>query len=161
MLDAIRDFFERHIGGTTAQPSARHSIELATAALLVEVMRSDASLPEAERTAVLDAMQAKFGIGADETATLVTLAEQEVRLANDYYQFTSLINQRFTQEQKERVIELMWQVAYADRTLSAHELHVMRKVAGLLHVTDAAYIAAKMRAKDAAGNNLNAGPKSA
>ena len=151
MLDAIKDFFERHIGGAAAQPAARHSIELATAALLVEVMRSDASLPEAERTAVLDAMQAKFGLGADEAATLVALAEQEVRQANDYYQFTSLINQRFTQEQKERVIELMWQVAYADRALSAHELHVMRKVAGLLHVTDAAYIAAKLRAKTAAG----------
>ena len=151
MLDAIRDFFDRHIGGPAAPPSSRHSIELATAALLVEVMRSDASLSEAERSAVLDGMQAKFGIAADEATTLVALAEQEVRLANDYYQFTSLINQRFTQEQKERVIELMWQVAYADGTLSAHELHVMRKIAGLLHVTDAAYIAAKLRARDAAG----------
>jgi uncharacterized tellurite resistance protein B-like protein len=151
MLDAIRDFFERHIGGPAAQPSARHSIELATAALLVEVMRSDSTLAETQRAAVLDAMQAKFGLRADEAATLVALAEQEVRQANDYYQFTSLINQRFTQDQKERVIELMWQVAYADRTLSAHELHVMRKIAGLLHVTDAAYIAAKLRAKDAAG----------
>ncbi|MFO0273438.1 MAG: TerB family tellurite resistance protein, partial [Betaproteobacteria bacterium] len=65
----------------------------------------------------------------------------------DYYQFTSLINQRFSQPQKERMIELMWQVAYADAALSAHELHLMRKVAGLLHVPDSAYIAAKMRAK--------------
>lgn len=151
MLDAIREFFERNIGGGTDQTGGRHSIELATAALLVEVMRSDAALPAAQRSAVLDAMQAKFGLGADEAASIVTLAEQEVRQANDYFQFTSLINQRFTQEQKERVIGLMWQVAYADRNLSAHELHVMRKIAGLLHVTDAAYIAAKMRAKDAAG----------
>jgi uncharacterized tellurite resistance protein B-like protein len=45
------------------------------------------------------------------------------------------------------MIELMWQVAYADAALSAHELHLMRKVAGLLHVPDSAYIAAKMRAK--------------
>ena len=151
MLEAIRDFFERHIGGAAGQPATRHSIELATAALLVEVMRSDTSLPAPERAAVLDAMQAKFGLGAGEATLIVAFAEQEVRQANDYYQFTSLINQRFTQEQKERVIELMWQVAYADGNLSAHELHVMRKVAGLLHVTDAAYIAAKLRAKDAAG----------
>jgi uncharacterized tellurite resistance protein B-like protein len=150
MLDAIRDFFERNIGGAGAKPVGRHSIELATAALLVEVMRSDAALTEPERAAVLAATQSKFGLAAEEATTLVALAEQEVRQANDYYQFTSLINQRFTQDQKERVIELMWQVAYADKTLSAHELHVMRKVAGLLHVTDAAYIDAKLRAKAAA-----------
>ncbi len=45
------------------------------------------------------------------------------------------------------VSALMWRVAYADAELSAHELHLMRKVAGLLHVPDSAYIAAKMRAK--------------
>ncbi|MFN9185138.1 MAG: TerB family tellurite resistance protein [Betaproteobacteria bacterium] len=45
------------------------------------------------------------------------------------------------------VSALMWRVAYADAELSAHELHLMRKVAGLLHVPDSACIAAKMRAK--------------
>jgi uncharacterized tellurite resistance protein B-like protein len=150
MLDAIRDFFERHIGATAAQPSARHPIELATAALLVEVMRSDASLPEAERTAVLDAMQAKFGIGADEAATLVTLAEEEVRLANDYYQFTSLINRVCDYAQKISIIEKLWHVAMIDGHLDAHELHLMRKLADLLHVGHADYLAAKQRARESA-----------
>jgi len=49
------------------------------------------------------------------------------------------------------VIELMWAAAYADGELSAHEQHVMRKIAGLLYVPDSTYIAAKMRAKAAAG----------
>jgi uncharacterized tellurite resistance protein B-like protein len=150
MLDAIRDFFERHIGTPEAQRDPAHAIRLATAALLVEVARIDGEVTDVERAAVLRAVRGKFGVSADEAQTLVDLAEQEVGQANDYYQFTSLINQRFPQDQKERVIELMWQVAYADKTLSAHELHVMRKVAGLLHVTDAAYIDAKLRAKAAA-----------
>jgi len=49
------------------------------------------------------------------------------------------------------VIELMWQVAYADAALGAHEQHVLRRIAELLHVPHGDYIAAKMRARDAAG----------
>jgi uncharacterized tellurite resistance protein B-like protein len=146
MLNAIKNFFDTHLAAPAAARDA-HSIELATAALLIEVGRADRLVTDGELQVVLRAMQHKFGLKPDEAATLLQLAEDEVRQANDYYQFTSLINQRFSQEQKERVIELMWQVAYADTQLSAHEMHLMRKIAGLLHVTDAAYIGAKLRAK--------------
>jgi uncharacterized tellurite resistance protein B-like protein len=150
MLKAIRDFFDQRLGNARAAGGG-HSVELATAALLVEVVRIDRDTEPAEMEAVLRAVHEKFGLTGEEADTLIALAEEEMRQATDYYQFTSLINQRFSQEQKERVIELMWQVAYADAELSAHELHLMRKVAGLLHVPDSAYIAAKMRAKQAAG----------
>lgn len=77
------------------------------------------------------------------------LAEDQARAATDHYQFTSLINQRFSQAQKQQVVELMWQVAYADSQLSAYEQHVIRKIADLLYVPHRAYIAAKLRARDA------------
>lgn len=148
MLSTIRDFFERNIAGAPAQDG--HSIELATAALLVEVMRIDAGTTAAERAAVQRAIREKFGLSEAETAALIALAEEEMRQATDYYQFTSLINQRFSQAQKERVLELMWRVAYADSVIDAHEQHLMRKIAALLHLPDSAYIAAKLRARDAA-----------
>jgi uncharacterized tellurite resistance protein B-like protein len=99
---------------------------------------------------VLRAVHEKFGLSGAEADTLIRLAEEEVRQATDYYQFTSLINRHFTQEQKQRVIELMWQVAYADAEISAHENHLMRRIADLLHIAHGDYIAAKMRAKEAA-----------
>lgn len=147
MLKAIREFFDRNVA---APEAGSHGVELATAALLVEVVRIDRDTNPAEREAVLRAVHEKFGLSAAEADALIALAEREAEQATDYYQFTSLINRRFTQEQKERVIELMWRVAYADAELSAHELHLMRKIAGLLHVSDDAYIAAKLRARDAA-----------
>jgi uncharacterized tellurite resistance protein B-like protein len=147
MLSAIREFFDRNIAGAPAQDG--RTIELATAALLVEVMRIDAGVSAAERAAVERAIREKFGLGAADAATLIALAEEEMRQATDYYQFTSLINQHFTQAQKERVLELMWRVAYADTVIDAHEQHLMRKIAALLHVPDSAYIAAKLRARDA------------
>jgi uncharacterized tellurite resistance protein B-like protein len=150
MLNAIREFFEGHIAAPAGRGDERHTIEVATAALLVEVVRLDHEIEPAEREAVLRAVQAKFGLGGDEAETLVRLAEEEAQQAIDYYQFTSLINKRFSPQQKEQVIEHMWRVAYADAELSAYEQHVIRKIADLLYVPHSAYIAAKLRARDAA-----------
>ncbi len=68
--------------------------------------------------------------------------------ANDYFQFTSVLNRHLTQQQKVAVIERMWRVAYADERLDAHELHLMHRIADLLHVPHPDSIAAKMRAKE-------------
>jgi uncharacterized tellurite resistance protein B-like protein len=151
MLKAIREFFDAHIGADASERDARHAIQLATAALLVEVGRLDRDIDAAERAAMLRAVREKFGLSGAEAETLIGLAEAEAREATDHYQFTSLINRHFSQEQRQRVIELMWQVAYADAELSAHEQHVVRKIADLLYVAHGAYIAAKLRARDAAG----------
>ena len=78
----------------------------------------------------------------------LALAESEARNANDYWQFTSIINKRFTQPQKVRVIELLWEVAYADAGLNAYEEHLIRKLADLLHISHGDYITAKLRARD-------------
>jgi uncharacterized tellurite resistance protein B-like protein len=151
MLNAIREFFDQHVGAAATGGDDRHAIELATAALLVETVRLDGEIDAAERAAAHRAVRSKFGLSEAEAATLLRLAEEEARDATDYYQFTSLINRQFSAAQKERVIELMWQIAYADEALSAHEQHVVRKIAELLYVPHGAYIAAKLRARGAAG----------
>jgi uncharacterized tellurite resistance protein B-like protein len=151
MLKAIREFFDQHIGQASAPADEPRGLQLATAALLFEVVRGDGTIAPAERDALLTAVGTKFGLAPAEAAELIDLAEQETQLANDYFQFTSLINRRFSPQQKLQVIELMWRIAYADASLSAHEQHVLRKVAELLHVPHGDYIAAKMRARQAAG----------
>jgi uncharacterized tellurite resistance protein B-like protein len=152
MLKALKDLFD----SVTAPPPAGrarddHSLQLATAVLLVEVMRADPQLGEAEREAVVAALRRKFTLADDELARLVDLAHETARGANDFHAFTSTINDGFTHEQKVRIVEYMWQVAYSDGHLDAHENHLISRVAGLLHVTHGEYIAAKLHAKAAAG----------
>jgi uncharacterized tellurite resistance protein B-like protein len=151
MLRALRDFFDKQIGGdpSAAEADVRRSLKVAAAALLVEITRIDGDMQAAERGAVLQAIHEKFALNETEAEDLLQLAEKEIARTEGYYPFTSLINQNFSQEQKEYLIELMWRAAYADKDLSAHELHLMRKIAGLLHVSDNAYILAKLRAKQA------------
>jgi uncharacterized tellurite resistance protein B-like protein len=156
MLNAIRRFFDEHIANADGAALDEHRLQVATAALIAEVMRLDGQA-EPERRAFLDAVRRRFSLSDDEASTLVALAETEAREAVDYYQFTSLINRAFSAHEKAHVVELMWEVAYADGTLSAHEQHVMRKIADLLYVSHGDYIAAKLRAKTAAGGPASAG----
>ncbi len=126
------------------------SLQLATAVLLVEVMRADANFNPQERAATVAALRTQFTLGDEEMTRLLAHAEQTARGANDYFAFTSAMNDHYTQAQKIIVVELMWKVAYADGYLDANENHVISKVAGLLHVSHGEYIAAKMYAKQAA-----------
>ena len=95
-----------------------------------------------------NALQARFGLAAQEVDTLMGLAAEEAKQATDYFQFTSLINKHFSREQKIEVVENLWQVAFADGHLDAHEQHFMRKIADLLYISHADYVAAKQRARE-------------
>jgi uncharacterized tellurite resistance protein B-like protein len=154
MLKTLKDLFDTLAPTPRAvdsQNEAEHKLQLAAAVLLVEVMRTDPDMDAAARDVVLQALRAKFTLSPDEADRLVELAHQAARQATDYFAFTSRINESYGMEQKIRMIEYMWQVAYADGTLSAHENHVMRRLSDLLYIPHGAYVNAKQRARQAAG----------
>lgn len=150
---SLKDMFDSIVAPEHAAPpeQVERQLRLASAVLLVEVMRSDGKVEPAELQAVLGALQTRFSLSKDEADRLVELARQTSRGATDYFTFTSRINDSFSMEQKIRMVENMWKVAYADGVLSAPENHVMHKISELLYIPHGAYIAAKLRAKAAAG----------
>lgn len=150
MLAAIREFFERNLSAGQPPERRKHTLELATATLLVEVARLDGETTAEERDAVVKAVRGRFHLGQAEADELFAIAEAEAKEATDYYQFTSLIRSRYSQEERQEIVEMLWRAAYADEALSAHEQHLVRKIADLLYVPHSAYIAAKLRARDAA-----------
>lgn len=160
MIAGIKQFFDQFIapGTQTAGATKEHALQVATAALLLELVRADGEIAPTERAAVAAALRGHFGLEAAEYETLLALAEAEAREANDYFQFTSLINRHCGREEKLRMVENLWRVAMADAHLDAHELHLMRKLADLLHIGHADYVAAKQRAREAA--NFPAPPPS-
>jgi uncharacterized tellurite resistance protein B-like protein len=135
-----------------ADPQAgEHALQLATAVMLVEVMRADASFDPAERAAVHAALREKFALADDEAARLAELAEATASRATDLFEFTSRIDHRFDMPAKLRMVEYLWRVAYADGHLSEHERHVLWRIADLLHVPHGAYVNARIRAQAEAG----------
>jgi uncharacterized tellurite resistance protein B-like protein len=149
MFESFKDFLDSLAPQREADPAAlERQLRLAVAVLLAEVMRDEDGVTPAERDAATAALRRHFGLEEAQLQELLQVAEKTVRGANDFFQFTSVLNERFSREQRIQVIEEMWRVAYADGHLGALENSVIARVADLLHVTHGEYIAAKMRVKE-------------
>ena len=151
MLGAIRQFYDHYIkpAGGDVLPEDTHRLQVATAALLAEVMRMDTVVSEDERHAVVRAMCERFTLSAEESERILQLAVQAAGQATDYYRFTSLINKNLSAVQKEKIVEYLWQVAYADGTLDPLERHLINRIADLLYVPLSAQVIARNRARNA------------
>ncbi|MBR0566273.1 TerB family tellurite resistance protein [Azoarcus sp. L1K30] len=149
MLRTLKDLFNSFMPVDAAGGHTEDTLQLATAVLLVEVMRSDAQIDAEERAAILAALGARFNLDESARKSLLELAEHTSSEAVDFHRFTSRINTGLDAAEKVRVIELMWQVAFADGHLSSHENHLMRKIADLLHISHADYVLAKQQARAA------------
>ncbi len=147
MLNAIKNYFENKFASQDSS-DLDHQLKLATAALLIEMMQQDDQVDAEEINATNKALREKFELTADECHELFNQAEAELAEAVDYHQFTRLINNEFTLEQKIKVIELLWSVAYADTQLDSLEEHMVRKVADLIYVSHKDFMLAKHRVLD-------------
>lgn len=149
MLDGLKQLYEQYINPADSDdsPDDVRRLQIATAALLAEVMRMDTVVTDDERQVVLRALCERFSLSVKESEKIVQLAMQEASQATDYYQFTSLLNKNLSAMQKEKVVEYLWQVAYADGTLDPLERHLINKIADLLYVPLSAQVIARNRAR--------------
>ena len=152
MLSALKELLDTFLSppGESAQERDQ-SLRLATAVLLVDVLRADQAVAPQEHNMLRKILRGKFSLPDSEVNRLMELAELTAKSASDYFQFTSRINDSFTHPQKIQLVENLWQIAYVDAHLDANENSLIGKIAELLHVTQGEYISAKMRAKEAAG----------
>lgn len=149
MVFSLKKIYEHFI-----QPAAdktdtvsEHTIQVATASLLIEMMKADGKVSEDERKAVMQTIQSKFNLTDEETKSLKELAKEKIRKATDYYEFTSLIHKGLSYEQKVEVIEHLWEIALTDKHLDKHEEYVVRKIADLIYVEHKDFIKAKLKIK--------------
>ncbi|TRX54049.1 TerB family tellurite resistance protein [Thalassomonas sp. M1454] len=121
------------------------SIEIATAVLLFEVMRADQENSETEISKVIELLQKQFKLNKNEVLEILAAAEDESFHANDFYRFTNTINNQFPLEERIKIVESLWLVAYADGVLDAIEEHIIRRIADLLHLRHSEYIQCKLK----------------
>lgn len=155
MISKIKQFFSDNLrlDDDAAPASAEQSIRLAAAALLIEVSRADFELHDKERETVIEALQRQFELEPAAVTELVKLAQAEVDESVSLYQFTRLVNDQYSQRQKQQLIGLMWQVAFADGHLDKYEDHLIRKVAELIYVPHSAFIRLKLVAAQGRSEN--------
>lgn len=149
MIASLRSFLNKLTAPDSAANDDTVSLQLATAALLIEMMRADSNVSSAETDSVRRLLATDFDLDPDAVDRLLEAARAEAREAPGYHPFTSRLNEDLDAAQKVRVIECLWTIALADGHICAHENHLMRKLADLLHISHGDYIAAKTRAQAA------------
>ena len=147
MLSKINRFFQSLLEEQSQTPDAV-SLEIACAVLLCEVMKADGHLDRQEQDKLKRLLMAQFTIAAEEVDSIIEKALYLSEHATDFYQFTSTLNQQYKIEQRVKIVELLWQLAYADGELASIEEHIIRKIADLLHLRHNEYIQTKTLARD-------------
>ncbi|SMH60729.1 tellurite resistance TerB family protein [Azospirillum agricola] len=132
MLNRIKAFFE------TREPPERDedALQAAAAALLVEAARTDDTIAESERERILAVTRQRFGLSEEEAQDLLSAAVFDTEDASPYHRYVSVILERCPPDQRLWIIEMLWEVAYADGELHDLEASLLRRIGGLLHVSD-------------------------
>jgi uncharacterized tellurite resistance protein B-like protein len=148
MIDRLLNF----LIGTEAPTAAPgpDELQLAVAALLIEAARMDDNFDATERATIERLLAERFALAPEAVQPLVKLAEQRTRKSAQYFPFTREITRRMSTEQRVKIIEMLWEVAYADGALDPHEDALLRQIAGLIHVPDRERGLARKRALEKA-----------
>jgi uncharacterized tellurite resistance protein B-like protein len=130
-IQGIRQFFQSRL--STPEPVHKpDAVAIAACALLLEMAHADEVLDANERARILRAVREDLGVPAADVDEVVRLAEEERRESVDLYQFTKLVAEKFSREQRLRLIEVIWGIVYADGKLTAVENQLARRIAELL-----------------------------
>ncbi len=137
MLGRLKEMFA---GGESAPHGpGQHTVDelhLAAAVLLIETARMDDTIGEAERSVIVDLVRARFELSDEEVSSVVELADEVAHNAVELSRFTRRIRDDFDHDERIEMVEMLWRVVYADGVVHDHEANLLRRVTGLLYVSD-------------------------
>jgi uncharacterized tellurite resistance protein B-like protein len=148
MLAAIRRFFTEMTGDSDPTTIAEDDLRLAAAALLYHVVAVDGVVSAEECAMLSDLLKQRFGLDPAETRSLVAAAESADAEAVDLFGFTSVLKRRLEAGDRERIVEMMWKLVFADGRVHEFEDNVVWRVAELLGVSAQARIRLKQAVRD-------------
>ena len=114
----------------------RNNPAFALAVLLIEVARSDDGVEDRAQGVIQRALALRFGLERSEVIRLIKAAEERATEATDLFHFTRVVVENFTEEERIGVIEMLWEVVYSNGVLTGDEDALIRRVAGLIYVSD-------------------------
>lgn len=148
MIQVLKSLFENP--ERDSLESRQRALHMAAAALMIETARADFVHDDAEQARLTELLSDSLQLSKEQIKELVVAAEARVDEAISLYEFTRVINDHYSAEQKLRLIDAMWSVAYADNDLDKYEEHLIRQVAELTYVPHSDYIQSKLSARESA-----------
>lgn len=149
MLDAIKSFLTDLTGAADKRDLGEDEDRLAAAALLFHATAVDGVVSPDERKVLANLLMRQFDLDTEDAAALVADAEVADKEAIDLYGFTSVLKRRFDEADREKIVEMMWKLVYADGTVHEFEDNLIWRVAELLAVPSQTRIRLKQSVRDA------------
>ena len=147
-LKSLLDSLVETPPGQSAQLST-DELQLATAALLVEVATIDQKFDKTELDALTTVLATRFSLAKNDLSELIDSAKSTSSEASSLFQFTQLINRHCDEDAKYKLACELWTIAYADGVLDKHEEHIVRRIADLIHLRHSDFIRSKHEVRDA------------
>lgn len=132
-------------GGSSSVDAGEETKHLAAAVLMVEAATMDGSFDDSEANAISRIAQRHFGLNEEEAASLLEAAREAQEDANHLMRFTKAVKEGFPIEERVKIIEMLWEVVYADGVVHHYEANLIRRINGLLYVSDRDSGAARKR----------------
>jgi uncharacterized tellurite resistance protein B-like protein len=150
MIENIKKFFSEKIDTSEHRSTERseRSVPVATCALLLEMANADSEFSDEERDNIISILKSSYNLNEGDAEELIQLAELERKESTDLWQFTNLINQNYSREEKIKIAETLWHIIYTDGKVDQHEEYLMRKLTYLLDLDHQDMIAAKFKARE-------------
>jgi len=130
VLEALRSFFSSRVA--EPESGAPDPVAVAACALLLEIAHADETFTADEKERIARAAREDLGVAPEDVREVLRLAEEARKASVDLYQFTKLVTESFSREQRLRLIEAIWGVVYSDGVLTAVEGQLARRIAELL-----------------------------
>jgi uncharacterized tellurite resistance protein B-like protein len=124
------------LSGDSPASARSDQLQIAVAALMVHAACMDDTFDAAERRTIERLLAERFALGPDAVQRLLAAAERRAEDSTQLYPFTRLAVERLDERERIQLIEMLWEVAYADGVLDPDEDALLRRVAGLLYVSD-------------------------
>ncbi len=148
MLRALKKLLDKGGGEPRQMPEfERRPLRVAVAALLHEARRADYIEGDEEDAAAQRALAELFGLDARACTALLEEGRARAQQLTSFYAPVTVIKREFSLDDRVRLVEHLWRVAYADGGLDPYEDHYVRKIAHLLYVPNTQSMLARNRAR--------------
>jgi len=148
MLNFIRKtLMSRGQGPVDNGPGKEERTKIAAGVILLEAAHADYQCSEDELHHIVETLRSDFNLSREHAEDLIELAYHERKQAVDLFEFTNHINNVFSKEEKQAVLETVWRIIHIDGRLEKHEDHFVRKLTHLLRLSHKEMIDAKLRAR--------------
>lgn len=148
MIKTLEKLFDKLNTPNSTPVLSEHELNLAIAALLVEVATINQDFDDREWKQLQALLISECQLSQEEALAIAEEAEKASANSASLYDFTQRINQQCDYKQKIVLVEGLWKIAYADGELDKYEEHIIRRIADLIHVSHRDFIQAKIKVRD-------------